>query len=319
MSTTATWISTTLLPVSAAHLGRLVGDISNPQTDFQDTFRSSERPAGPEVIPSEIRVTLFLHDVTESRRWGLTAALTAILGSTLSIQKEEVVGIAANACTTQTLPNSSDYFDKACRSGPVRQWLERRWRGGRRAYMAVGIMMLRDARVTIRQAKAREVGQKLGVPGSVALLAATHGAVPTLGGLEDVLDSEVAVSHGTTEGTASSFSVPGDSIFAIQYQQVDFSWFRKPSSSRPVELKTYATWKAYLGSRGEDSDVDSDDGEGPGPDDDDDGGDCDNTNDAGYVTLQAQVGGNVKIDDVGEFNNCEDFSMDDTEEIWHIS
>ncbi|KAK5995279.1 hypothetical protein PT974_03679 [Cladobotryum mycophilum] len=302
MKSGAKWVSTTLLPVSAASLGRLVGDISNPEADYEDTFRSSERPDGPQLVSTGIQAEAFQHDATIAKSWGLSLALTAVLGSTLSIEKSSVAKIDAQLVTTRKLSNSTPYFDRACQLGAVRDLLERRWRDRRKVFMVTGVMTLTNAHVTLRQ------GNKATVRPSIML----PDFVPMLGG---VISLGLEVTHDEDHAT-NTLSFPGENIFAIQYRQVGFSWFRRPSQKTP-SLKEGAEWKAYLGSRGEESDAECsrDDGiEDPGYETDED-----EDEDADFVTLRAQVGGDIEPDDLGDLINHEGFGLDDGGEIWHIS
>ncbi|RYP43083.1 hypothetical protein DL768_010102 [Monosporascus sp. mg162] len=146
------------------------------------------------------------------------------------------------------------------------------------------------------------------MPGSAVLLAATQGVVPTLGGVESVLDSNVAVSGGTTRRAANGFTLPGENILAIQYRQVDFAWFRKPSP-RNMSLSNRSKWKAYLGSRGEDSDIGSDE----------DSMEEDEDTEAAFVMLQAVIGDDIDAADLGEFSTYQDYALDDTEALWLVS
>ena len=299
-----------LLPKSAVTLGRFVGDISDPNDSFQDIPQSQEWTDFPQSMSSDIRAENYHYDSAVDRRWGLSVALTAVLSSTLSVQKDEVSTIKADYITTRKLSNTAKYFEKACQNEDVCEWLEGQWRLRRKAYVVTGIITLINARITLRRGRKIETGQGVGVPGSVVLLAATQGAVPTLGGIESVLDSEVTASSGATGRVASSFEHPGESILAVEYRRVDFSWFRKPSP-KTITLSGRSRWKTYLGSRGEDTDARSDE-------DDSLVGDIDDA-DADLVILQAVVGGDISSNDLGDYNSCEDYALDGVEEIWCVS
>ncbi|KAI0893978.1 hypothetical protein F4806DRAFT_473466 [Annulohypoxylon nitens] len=305
MPTAARWISTTLLPTSAVSLGRLVGDTTNPCDDFLDTSLSTERPDGIDVTSTEINGDDFRYDSFTGRGWNFLATLTAVLGSTLSVKKEEVVNISAVSLTTRRLSNVVNYFDQACETSSVREWLERRWRVRRKAYIAVGVMTLRDAHISLYRNHALDIRQSATLPGSIVILAATQGAVPTLGGLEGVLDSEAAASRHSSKRAESSFTFPGENIFAVQYRKVDFSWFRKPSP-KTITLKSRSEWKAYLGSRGEESGVEN--GQEDSSEDDDDISEE-------FVTLNAIIGGSVKPEDLDEFDDYENYALNDVDEL----
>lgn len=313
MPLSTTWLSKTLLPVSAAPLGRLVADVTDPEADFQDTSLSTERPDGPKVTATELRKEQFSHNAAASRSSSLAVAATSILSSTLSFDRDEITSITADAYTQRRLSDPVGYFELACCTCDVRAWLEQHWRRRRRAYIVVGVMILHNSRITLCSHKDCVIGQSTGLSGSVVLQAATHGMVATLGGLENILDSEVAISRDDGKTTASSFTVPGDSILAVLYQRVHFSWFRNPSSrSKPALLKAGAKWEAYLGGRGECSDAESDNG---GVGDEDEDGDIITD----HVNLQAKVNCGVDSDDLGEFDEYEEFVLGDNEELWHIS
>jgi hypothetical protein len=303
MATYKPWIATTLLPLSAVALGRLVEDITNPERNFQDTSFSAERPECPEPMVSEARAGPFLGAMSDSESNGLSSLLMALLGSTLNLQQEELHVVSAEACTTQTLSNSTGYFSKASKSSLVRDWLEQVWRKRKKAYVVVGIKLVRNAKVTLTLAKSRTVGFQVKVPGSLVMLAATSGSLSTLGGVENLLDSEISTSHGKDASLANSFVMPGENIIAVQYRRVNFSRFRNPSSGE-VDLRDEIPWKVYLGRRGgEDTDEGSDAG-GEGGED--------------VVYLRTEIGGHVQPDDVGAFNKHEDFAVDGGNEIWYI-
>ncbi|KAI0965740.1 hypothetical protein F4678DRAFT_451562 [Xylaria arbuscula] len=307
MSTAAKWISTLLLPTSATALGRLVGDVLDPSDNFQDTSRSEEFPNGPEPASSDIEAKNVQYDNNRDKRWGLSIALTTMFSSTLAVKEDDVSKITADSLTTRKLSNSSRYFLHACQNDTVREWLEQRWRRRRRAYMVTGTMSLLNPQVTLSQGVALEAGQGVGMPGSVMLLAATQGTIPTLGDMESMLDSNVAVSRGVTRRIASSLTFTGENILAVQYRQVEFSWFHKPSPTN-ICLSTRSEWKTYLGSRGDDLNFSSD-GEDSQEDDEDD--------DA--VTLQAIIGDAISPSDLGEFHTHQAYALDHAEEIWVVS
>ena len=114
MPAAAKWISTVLLPTSAVALGRFIGDISDPNDTFQDTLQSEEWPDGPPFMSSDIRAKDFHYDSAVDRHWGISLALTAVLGSTLSVQKDEVSTIKADYITTRKLSNIDKHFERAC-------------------------------------------------------------------------------------------------------------------------------------------------------------------------------------------------------------
>ncbi|KAI1365837.1 hypothetical protein F5Y08DRAFT_302798 [Xylaria arbuscula] len=307
MSTAAKWISTLLLPTSATALGRLVGDILDPSDNFQDTSLSEEFPNGPEPASSDIEARNVRYDNIRDKRWGLSIALTTIFSSTLAVKENDVSKIIADSLTTRKLSNPSRYFLHACQNDTVREWLERRWRRRRKAYMVTGTMSLLNPQVTLNRGVVLEAGQGVGMPGSVMLLAATQGTVPTLGGMESMLDSNIAVSRGVERSVASSLTFTGETILAIQYRQVDFSWFHKPSPTSMC-LSTRPEWKTYLGSRGGHLDFSSDEEDTQEDDEDDD-----------TVTLQAIVGGGISTSDLGEFHTHQTYDLDHAEEIWVVS
>jgi hypothetical protein len=225
----------------------------------------------------------------------------------LSIEKSAVVKIDADSITTRRLLNSTRYFDDACQQRPVRSMLERRWRDRRKVFMVTGIITLSEARVTLRQGKRIMTEPSLRLPGSVVVMAATHGAMASLGGLEAVLDSELAVVRDKASHAACTLMFPGENIMAVEYRQVDFSWFRKPSHKTPT-LKEGAEWKAYLGSRGEESgDEEECESESEEEEEDD------------LVTLRARIGGSIELDDLGDFGKHEDYKLDNFGELWCIS
>jgi hypothetical protein len=221
------WIATTLLPLAAAAPGRLVTDITNPEQDFQDTSMSDDRPECPEAAVSETRAEGFINAVANSKSNSLSALLTTLLGPALNVRKEEVLVIAAKACKTRTLSNSTNYFLQASKSSIVRDWLEQVWREGKKAYLMAGIKTILDAQITLQLAKSKEVAFQTKLPGSIILTAATQGIIPTLGGLETILDSKVSTAHEKAGSSLSSYIMPGEHIVAIQYRKVDFAWFRR--------------------------------------------------------------------------------------------
>ncbi|KAK5627621.1 hypothetical protein RRF57_003336 [Xylaria bambusicola] len=307
MSTAAKWISTLLLPTSATALGRLVGDILDPSDNFQDTSRSEEFPNSPEPASSDIEAKDFQYDNIRDKRWGLSIALTTMLSSTLAVKEDDISKITADSLTTRKLSNPSRYFLHACQNDTVREWLERRWRRRRKAYMVTGTMSLLNPQVTLSQGVALEAGQGVAVPGSTMLLTATQGTIPTLGGMESMLDSNVAVSGGVTRRIASNLTFTGENILAVQYRQVEFSWFHKPSPTN-MYLSTRSGWKTYLGSRGDDLDFSSDERDTQEDDEDDD-----------TITLQAVIGDGISLSDLGEFHTHQVYALDHVEEIWVVS
>ncbi|KAI1119814.1 hypothetical protein F5Y10DRAFT_290929 [Nemania abortiva] len=120
------WISTLLLPTSAAALGRLVADVRNPNESYQDTSRSEEIPDGPKPAFLDAEAENVQYDKIGAKGLNFSTAITAIFSSTLKIKKSDMSKIIADGMTTRKLSNSSQYFQKACQNKTVRGWLERR-------------------------------------------------------------------------------------------------------------------------------------------------------------------------------------------------
>jgi hypothetical protein len=254
--------------------------------------------------------------VAESKSNSLSAVVTTLLGPVLNFRKEEVLVIAAEACKTRTLTNSTNFFFQASKSSIVQDWLEQVWREGKKAYIMVGIKTILDAQITLQLAKSKEVAFQTKLPGSLVLTAATQGIISTLGGLETLLDSEVSTTHEQGRSSLSSYIMPGEHIIAIQYRKVDFAWFRRGSFNAPG-LKDATSWKVYVGSRG--GEEIREDGRGDG---DEQGtaesGESDEGDDEEVINLQVAVGESIGADDIGEFSNRQEFVGDGGDEIWYV-
>ena len=213
MADSAKWLSTILLPPSAIALGRLVGDVSDPNESFQDIFPPDDCPG--DSVSTEVAAENFFYNSAAHQHRGFDIALTAALGLTLSLERDRVTAIRAESVTVRRLLNILKHFDDACREPVVRLWLEGQWRRRGKAYMVTSVITLRNAQLHLGHGNALDANGGIGMSGSTALLAATHGAVPTLGGIEDILDSEVAASQGSATGMASGFKFPGEKIMAV--------------------------------------------------------------------------------------------------------
>ncbi|KAI1080152.1 hypothetical protein F5B20DRAFT_115994 [Whalleya microplaca] len=298
------WIGTTLLPPSATALGRLVEDITRPEKHFCDTFASPERPGCPKPIITESRTGSLTSVVTSSKSSSTSCILSVLLGSTFGFRKDEILMVSAEACVTRSISNSADYFSQASNSELIREWLEQMWRRREKTYMAVGIQSVMNAKITLKRAKSKKAGFRLGMPGSLVLQVATHGAIPTLGGAESLLDSEVGASYSEDIDSGSTFVLPGENIIAIQYRKVDFSWFRTPSSSN-LGLKEELPWRVYLGTR---AILDVDDGNYKPSDE----------HDIDSVTLRTEIGRCIQEDDIREFYHYESCAGNGKDEVWHV-
>ena len=245
------WIASYLLPVSSAAVGRLVLDPAHPERDFCDTISSSAEE-DPEADISEVRTQSFQNTTSESASRGLSALVTAFLGAKYNIRKEETIDVAAEVCTTRSLTDPRDYFSIACERPAIKEWLRRAWRSRKKVYYIVSVKTLADAKITLRTAKAREMGYSVRVPASIIVTAATHGAVVLPDILDGVLDSEVKTSGTETSSLKGGAFIPGEHVYAIQYRRVRFSWLRVPraSNTRLGTESSPATWKVYVGARG---------------------------------------------------------------------
>jgi hypothetical protein len=257
------WVASYLLPVSSAAVGRLVLDPAHPERDFCDTISPS---AGTDeedrkASISEARVESFQNTTSESASRGLSTLLTALLGAKYNIRKEETIDVAADVCTTRTLAQAEDYFSVACERPAVREWLRQAWRNRKKVYYIVSIKTLTDAKITMRVAKAREMGYSVRVPASITITAGTQG----FGTHTNIFDAnpEVKVSGTKTSNSKGGGFIQGEHVYAIQYRKVCFSWLQSPRASN-LGLETErspATWKVYVGTRGGSSQ--EDDGDEP--------------------------------------------------------
>ncbi|EPS41016.1 hypothetical protein H072_5101 [Dactylellina haptotyla CBS 200.50] len=152
---------------------------------------------------------------------------------------------------TYQLKNSATVFENICEDTETRKWLKRMIDRRRAVYMVVGFETIIDARVSFKNLQTNEKGGELMAPVSTALTAALGIPIP----LTDVLDVGAGVSKTSGYGVETSFSTPGEMIFAVQYRKLEFSWL----SSKDIDKATLrkSRWIINLGVRSvEESQVD---------------------------------------------------------------
>lgn len=234
-----------LLPTDAVELGRLVVDIRFPNQDF---FQSKEVPVTSEDITTQ-QLNEFTYSLERTETSGFHILLSTLLSGNRGSENSSDFDVSSSICTTRQLQDSDRFFEKICALRTTRAWLERIIRRRKDAYLITGIKTIIDAQVGTGKKTGTSYEGDVQVPTSLAATAAGI-PLPIPDGLLDV-GTGAKRSAGISEKT--SFVVPGEQVFAVQFRKLRVSWF----SGRDVDntyLESGNRWKVYLGGRGEEKD-----------------------------------------------------------------
>lgn len=234
-----------LLPGKAVELGRLV---LSPEYPEQDYFQPTEPSVGPQDILTQ-SLDHFEQTLGQANESGLKAYISKLLSGGHKAQSKSKMHIVSATCTTRQLQNSGLYLDQLCASRPGQFWLERAIRRDQDVFLVTGIKTVLDASIQDETCGGSDLDAKVRAPISDA---ATAGGVPIP--IDGMLDVGVEAEWATTQASNTSFTAPGEQIFAVQYRKLRFARF----SSCKVEdarLEKGDAWRMYLGGRGEEEDA----------------------------------------------------------------
>ncbi|RVD89399.1 uncharacterized protein DFL_000410 [Arthrobotrys flagrans] len=230
-----------LLPAEAVALGRFVTNKKSPAEEFFDSGLLSDN-----VRRSNVLVTLrnnFREVLRYTSGTSARSTLTTIVSSHSSFETLGCVQMESLVNKTYQLENSTAVFESICEDPGARKWLIKMIGRGRSIHMVVGFETIIDARVSFNNHQIKERGGEITAPVSSALTAALAVPFP----LTDVLDVGAGVSETKGCEVDTSFSAPGEMIFAVQYRKLEFSWL----SSKDIDKATLrkSRWRINIGVR----------------------------------------------------------------------
>lgn len=246
--TTPALLQKSLLPFESVKLGRFVLNALNPLQAYHDP---SETP--PESAPN--RWENFEKVMSLSKNSSLRSRLTALLSLSYENKDANTMTLKAVQATTYRLPNSNEWFKKACAQLETRQWLESMIEESEDMYLVIGLHTLTNVQVTQKTVSKGKTGggaEISGLPAGVALA--------PVGG---ILNARVHTVREVDSRFECKFDTTGEQIYAIQYRKLKFKWH----SSRELDnasLERNNRWKILWspdmrGSTGEDLDDGEDD------------------------------------------------------------
>lgn len=209
-----------LLPFNSVQLGRLVFNAKNPQQEFID-------PLDPTPSPNETTVKFqddFEQVLSRERNSKFRSRITALLSISYESRDGSAINLKATRSTTYQLLNSGGWFKRACALHRTRLWFEEGITTTRSVYLIVGFRTITDTRIT---EKIRTGGTTQGAIHVSGASLAGAGSAP----FANFLDSTVNTVQDVNYSRVSSFSAPGEQIYAIQYRKVEFKWL----SSRNID------------------------------------------------------------------------------------
>ncbi|KAK7532166.1 uncharacterized protein J3D65DRAFT_670793 [Phyllosticta citribraziliensis] len=242
----ATILLSHLLPAEAVELGRLVIHLEYPEQEF---FQSEDASLSPAGILTQ-RLDNFQQTLEQSTHSGVESYLSNLLSGARNKQRASRINLSSAACITRQLQNSSQYLERLCATRLGQFWLERAIRTSQDVFLVTGIKTVFDASVENEASHSSGLEAKVQAP---LTMAATATGVPVP--IDGMLDIGARANRSKMQSNSTSFTAPGEQIFAVQYRKLRFARF----STRKVEnarLEGGNRWKMYLGGRG-DEDEDS--------------------------------------------------------------
>jgi hypothetical protein len=222
---TAILLPQIFIPVESIKLGRLVTSVDHPHQDYHDPAYS------PTPVPT-INIRAHYGGLGhESRTSNFSSALTSLLSAGFSKRAKSRVRVETNLVRTHTLPNSTQWFEKAVSSEESRRWFERAIDQGDDVYFIVGFHTVTDAQIIYESAEGNEHTGRLSLPVGLTLNAAG-----VIGPFGDLADPQVGVHRGRVDGVIEHFKAPGEQICGFQYRKVCHRWL----SSRSIDKATLA-------------------------------------------------------------------------------
>lgn len=209
-----------LLPFNSVQLGRLVFNAKNPQQEFLD-------PLGTTPGPEETTVRFqddFEEVLSRDRNSKFRSRITALLSISYESRDGSAINLKATRATTYQLLNSGKWFKNACALHKTRLWFEEGITTTRSVYLVVGFRTVTDTRITEKSTNGGTTQGAVHASGA-SLIGAGSAHVANL------LDSTASTVQDVNYSRVSSFSAPGEQIYAIQYRKVEFKWL----SSRNID------------------------------------------------------------------------------------
>lgn len=235
-----------LLPADAVQLGNLITSVKYPEHDF---CPADQHPANAEITSTQ--VLDFTYSAEKLKDTGFHAALTILLSGSQNRKEENRINISSTTCVTRQLCDSSAFFETLCQSRRARAWLERAIRKRQTVYFVTGVKTVTDAKVGSEKTKGGDVSADVTLP--IALIASSGAGVPLSfdGG---ALNAGTGVTSSRSTSEVTSFTAPGEKIFAIQCRKIRFSFLSSRDADNAA-LADGAQWSIFLGERGK-SEVD---------------------------------------------------------------
>jgi hypothetical protein len=245
MSPKTPWITKEqFLSQDAVRLGQLVLRIDNPAQDFHiprvPGFSESD------YISTEIEA---LHDTLERTKGSAyNLFLTKLFSTTFTQRVETTAIITAPVCKTYQLKNSGDYFSGVCRSRAAREWLERAFKRRESVFLVVGKKTMTDAVVMQRTNSSQTVHTGVETPSAPISGPSPRRAIGLTVPIGVSLEMGVGHSGQGHFDCTTTFMVPGERVYAVQFRKVELSWFSGYDVDKS-SLEQGNRWKVYLGGR----------------------------------------------------------------------
>lgn len=227
------------LPVDAVQLGTFVQNVQDPIQEFFD-LASTEPQLVPDVVKSP--VINYASYINNAGSASLKAILTEYLTASVSGAAEQSTHLAAVRAMHYQVRNSDSWFEKVCSTNSAREWLEKKFGGGKKIYLLVGFKTMFDSRLVSQDSQSKNAQTTAKMPGDA------------MTGLPMGLDAGVSGAMKRSAKAFLTFNAPGERIWALQYRRIDFNFF----SSRKVDnafLEGGPRWH-IISERGADDDED---------------------------------------------------------------